>query len=177
MSISYKQLKSKLRFVNKRQKREKPMTLEQIHKEYEEELNQSEEEYMVARLEMRKRKTEEAARRAMQENEDVEQHHLRMLQIAANEVNDFVDDYSGSFVEVDDSMTQQVTDHVQKWAEYSEKAKEWYLESFALNGEPDLSKKSEVFEASPCSCGQRGIVKMTLYFLNGNYKATISFTI
>ncbi|KAI8327779.1 hypothetical protein EDC96DRAFT_587037 [Choanephora cucurbitarum] len=115
---------------------------------------------------MREKKREEAARRARQQHEDAEQHQLKMLQIAANEVNDDVDDYSGSLVEVHGSITQQVTEHIQKWAEYSEKAKEWYFESFALNGEPDLSKKSDVFEAHPCSCGQRSIAKMTLYYIN-----------
>ncbi|OBZ80493.1 hypothetical protein A0J61_11458, partial [Choanephora cucurbitarum] len=70
-------------------------------------------------------------------------------------------------MEHDDYTAPEISNHVQSWIEYAEKVRQWYFNSFLLHGEPDLSKKSVHFEPYDCSCNYRGVVRMTLYFLNG----------
>lgn len=158
---------NKIKIRNPKRQRISTTSTNKEKKEEENALGKREERMIKLYQEQEEEMRSEKEKLQQQHIEDEEAHQQRMLQIAAGEMNDFVDDYSGSFMEHDDYTAPEISNHVQSWIEYAEKVRQWYFNSFLLHGEPDLSKKSVHFEPYDCSCNYRGVVRMTLYFLNG----------
>lgn len=158
---------NKIKITNPKRQRISKKSVSQYEKENEDDLDEIQQRMIKVHQQQEEEKRFEEEKLQQQRIEDEKAHQQRMLQIAAGEMNDFVNDYSGSFMDHDDFTAPEISSHAQSWVEHAKKVRDWYLNSFLLHGEPDLSKKSVHFESYDCSCNHRGVVKMTLYFLNG----------
>ncbi|KAI8327590.1 hypothetical protein BD560DRAFT_417864, partial [Blakeslea trispora] len=61
----------------------------------------------------------------------------------------------------------------QKWNAHSEELMEWYIKSFDLMGEPNLSRVCANFGPLQCLCPDKRMSKLTLYFLNSVQKVNV----
>ncbi|KAI8331829.1 hypothetical protein BD560DRAFT_451425 [Blakeslea trispora] len=157
---------NKIKIRNPKRQRISKTSVSQHEKENEDDLDEIQQRMIKVHQQQEEEMRFEEEKLQQQRIEDEKAYQQRMLQIAAGEMNDFVDDYSGSFMDHDNFTAPEISSHVQSWVEHAKKVRDWYLNSFLLHGEPDLSKKSVHFEPYDCSCHHRGVVKMTLYFLN-----------
>ncbi|KAI8333250.1 hypothetical protein BD560DRAFT_414978, partial [Blakeslea trispora] len=61
----------------------------------------------------------------------------------------------------------------QKWNVHSEELMEWYIKSFDLMGEPNLSRVCVSFRPLQCLPSDKRMSKLTLYFLNSVQKINV----